>query len=188
MIGTGKVGEQTAAQLTDLGHQVVSVGVAKIKDGVPGASFVFICLETLLEIESAAFEAGRHVSHNAYVVVRGNLSIGVSRVVKDMVDQGIENSGRETVLVNVVTASSPVLPDRIVVGVDELWAGELVLDLYKNLNCPKFVVGAEAAELASYARKEFLQLKTSFIDSVAEMSLQSGVDPEEVIKVAGLDK
>ena len=180
-----------------------------IKNGVANASFIFICVGTppkldgrvdLSFVEQVAYEIGQHVTHNAYVITKSTVPVGTSRQVKKLVDQGVVDSGRDTMLVNVVVASNPEFlregsaindflhPDRIVVGVDELWAGDLIMELYKPLECPKLVMNPESSELTKYAANAFLATKISFINEIANMAEASGADVREVAKAIGLDR
>ena len=180
-----------------------------IKDGVANASFIFICVGTppkvdgrvdLSFVEQVAYEVGQHVAHNAYVITKSTVPVGTSRQVKKLVDQGVVDSGRDTMLVNVVVASNPEFlregsaindflhPDRIVVGVDQLWAGDLIMELYKPIECPKLVMNPESSELTKYAANAFLATKISFINEIANMAEASGADVRQVAQAIGLDR
>ncbi|MBU0531316.1 UDP-glucose/GDP-mannose dehydrogenase family protein [Patescibacteria group bacterium] len=197
--------------------ELVAEGVANvklsftssIKQGVQDASFIFICVGTpplgsgkvdLSYVEQVAKDIGTHIDHNAYVIDKSTVPVGTSRMVKTIIDQAIEDAGRDTTLVSVVVASNPeflregsaindfMKPDRIVVGVDELWAGDLIMELYKPIECPKLVMSPESAELAKYAANAFLATKISFINEIANVAEQNGADVREVAKAIGLDK
>ncbi len=182
---------------------------SSIKQGVREASFIFICVGTppletgrvdLSFVEQVAREIGIHIDHNAYVIDKSTVPVGTSRVVKKIIDQAIKDVGRDPKHIWVVVASNPEFlregsaiqdffkPDRIVVGVDELWAGELIMELYKPIECPKLVMSPESAELTKYAANAFLATKISFINEIANVAEQSGADVREVARAIGLDK
>lgn len=180
-----------------------------LSEGVREASFVFICVGTppletgkvdLSYVETVAQEIGSSIDHNAYVIDKSTVPVGTSRKVKKIIDQAVTDAGRDPKLVSVVVASNPEFlregsaindfmnPDRIVVGVDELWAGDLIMELYKPIECPKLVMSPESAELAKYAANAFLATKISFINEIANVAGQNGADVREVAHAIGLDK
>jgi len=82
-------------------------------------------------------------------------------------------------------------PDRVLVGVDDERARELMGRLYKPLalrNAPVMFVGRESAELAKYAANSFLALKISFINEVADLCEEIGADVQEVASAIGKDR
>jgi UDPglucose 6-dehydrogenase len=180
-----------------------------IKDGVSNASFIFICVGTppqadgrvdLSFVKDVAGQIGQHVTQNAYVITKSTVPVGTSRQVKKLIDQAIVDSGRQTELINVVVASNPeflregsaindfLKPDRIIVGVDQLWAGDLIMGLYKAIECPKLVMNPESSELTKYAANAFLATKISFINEIANVAEQNGADVRQVAEAIGLDQ
>ena len=81
-------------------------------------------------------------------------------------------------------------PDRVLVGVDDDRAREVMERLYKPLSlrsAPVMFVGRESAELAKYAANAFLALKISFINEVADLCERVGADVQEVADSIGAD-
>ena len=78
-------------------------------------------------------------------------------------------------------------PDRIVLGVEDDRARNLLLELYADYDCPKVVVDLETAEIIKHASNSFLATKISFINMVAELCDAVGADVEDVARGMGLD-
>jgi len=78
-------------------------------------------------------------------------------------------------------------PDRVVIGVDEEKAKEIMLDIYLAVDAPKFATTAQSAELIKYAANSFLAMKISFINEIANICEKTGSDVVEVAKGIGLD-
>lgn len=79
-------------------------------------------------------------------------------------------------------------PDRIVIGVDTDRARSLLLELYRvGFDCPVLVTDVKTAELVKHAANAFLAAKISFINLIADMCEQCGVDVTAVAKGIGLD-
>ncbi len=79
-------------------------------------------------------------------------------------------------------------PDRIVVGADSERAKALLLELYgRDFHCPILVTDVKTAEVIKQAANAFLATKISFINMVADLCEEVGVDVTAVAKGLGLD-
>jgi len=78
-------------------------------------------------------------------------------------------------------------PDRVVIGVDDEKAKDVMLDIYSAIDAPKFATTAQSAELIKYAANSFLAMKISFINEIANICEKTGSDVVEVAKGIGLD-
>jgi UDPglucose 6-dehydrogenase len=78
-------------------------------------------------------------------------------------------------------------PDRVVVGDDDTWAGDAVIDLYAPLNAPVVRTDIASAEMVKLASNAFLATKISFINEIANVCEQTGADVVEVARGMGLD-
>lgn len=82
-------------------------------------------------------------------------------------------------------------PDRVLVGLDDPRAQELMARLYQPLsirNAPVVFVSRESAELAKYAANAFLALKISFINEIADLCEEVGANVQEVASAIGKDR
>ena len=79
-------------------------------------------------------------------------------------------------------------PDRIVIGVEDKKAEEIMLDIYSSINAPKLVVDIKSAELIKYAANAFLATKISFINEIANLCEKTGGDITKVAQGVGMDK
>ena len=79
-------------------------------------------------------------------------------------------------------------PDRIVIGVEDEKAEEIMLDIYSNINAPKLIVDIKSAEMIKYAANAFLAMKISFINEIANLCEKVGADVKKVSEGIGLDK
>lgn len=78
-------------------------------------------------------------------------------------------------------------PDRIVIGVENERAKEMLLELYKPLSAHVVVTDVNTAELIKHAANSFLALKISFINMISDLCEAVGADVTEVAKGIGLD-
>ncbi len=82
-------------------------------------------------------------------------------------------------------------PDRVLVGVDDPRAQEIMGQLYAPLrlrDAPVMFVSRESAELAKYAANAFLAMKISFINEMADLCEQVGANVKEVARAMGADR
>lgn len=81
-------------------------------------------------------------------------------------------------------------PDRVVIGVEDDRAREVMAEIYRplSLNQPPLVfVGRRTSELTKYAANAFLATKITFINEVADLCEKVGADVQDVARGIGLD-
>src|ERR1044072_2848979 len=81
-------------------------------------------------------------------------------------------------------------PDRIVVGMEDERAREVMQDLYRPLYlnaAPILFTNRRTAELTKYAANAFLATKITFINEIADLCESVGADVQEVARGIGLD-
>ena len=79
--------------------------------------------------------------------------------------------------------------DRVLVGCDEQWAGQVLRRLYEPLGAPLRITGVRTAELTKYASNALLATLVSFSNEVARLAESTPeVDAEDVFDVLQLDR
>ncbi len=81
-------------------------------------------------------------------------------------------------------------PDRIVVGMNDERAREVMAEVYRPLylnQAPILYTGRRTAELIKYAANAFLATKITFINEIADLCERVGADVQEVARGIGLD-
>ena len=82
-------------------------------------------------------------------------------------------------------------PDRVVVGLEDQRARDLMTQLYRPLflnETPMLFVSRRTAELIKYAANAFLAMKITFINEIAELCEALDADVQQVARGIGLDK
>ena len=82
-------------------------------------------------------------------------------------------------------------PDRVVIGVEDPRAREVMEEIYRplSLNAPPLLfVSRRTSELTKYAANAFLATKITFINEIADLCEKVGADVQEVARGIGLDK
>ncbi len=81
-------------------------------------------------------------------------------------------------------------PDRVVIGVNDTHAEEVLQEIYRPLTrneSPILSMSRRAAELTKYAANAFLATKISFINEIADLCEKVGADVSDVAKGIGTD-
>ncbi|QGJ70844.1 Nucleotide sugar dehydrogenase [Planctomycetales bacterium 10988] len=136
-----------------------------------------------------------HLHEDTLVVTKSTVPIGTNR--------RIEQRLQELTGLPIPVASNPEFlregsavydflhPDRVVVGVREQRAGEILRELYLPfLPRPELfvVMSTESAEMTKYASNTFLAAKISFINEIAALCDLSGANVDEVRQGMALDE
>src|SRR6056297_1220489 len=176
-----------------------------LKAAVDGAAAVFIAVGTptrrgdghadLTYVMSAAEEIAQALTGYAVVVTKSTVPLGTNRQVKQVI-------GKANPEANFDVASNPeflregaaiddfMRPDRVVVGVQNDRAAEVMADIYRPLylrDFPIMVTDLESAEMIKYAANAFLATKITFINEIAALCERTGADVKMVSKGMGLD-
>jgi UDPglucose 6-dehydrogenase len=79
-------------------------------------------------------------------------------------------------------------PDRIVIGSNDVRAGDCVAEVYRSFSAPVVRTGLSAAEMIKYTSNAFLATKISFANEIGNICKELGIDVYEVMKGVGLDQ
>ena len=173
--------------------------------GVAGVDAVFIAVGTpsrrgdghadLTYVYAAAEEIAGALTGPAVVVTKSTVPVGTG----DEVERLIRETAPDA---EVSVASNPEFlregaaitdfkhPDRIVAGVEDARARELLEAIYRPLNlnrAPLLFTTRRTAEIIKYAANAFLATKITFINEIADLCEAVGADVQMVSRGIGLD-
>jgi len=155
-------------------------------DGYADLSYVYAAVD----------ELAPHIKGFTVIVTKSTVPVGTSREIERRLraarpDADFAICSNPEFLREGSAIQDFMHPDRVLVGIDDERARELMGRLYKPLalrNAPVIFVGRESAELAKYAANAFLALKISFINEIADLCEQVGADVQEVASSIGKDR
>ncbi|MDJ0825031.1 MAG: UDP-glucose/GDP-mannose dehydrogenase family protein [Rhodobacter sp.] len=178
---------------------------ADLPAAIAGAEAVFIAVGTptrrgdghadLTYVMDAAEEIARNLTDYAVIVTKSTVPVGTNRKVKQAVAKANPKAAFDV-------ASNPeflregaaiedfMKPDRVVVGVQNARAGEVMSEIYRPLylrDFPIVITDLESAEMIKYAANAFLATKITFINEIAQLCERTGADIKQVSKGMGLD-
>lgn len=162
----------------------IGVGTPERSDGSANLDYVFTVAKQIAE----------SIEKDCVVVVKSTVPIGTN----DEVERYIKDNLKHDVTVNVASnpeflAQGTAVRDtlhasRIVIGTENKETEEKMLDLYKNFELPIVSTNRKSAEMVKYASNDFLALKISFINDVANLCEIVGANIEDVAKGMSYDK
>ncbi|TMV46880.1 UDP-glucose/GDP-mannose dehydrogenase family protein [Paenibacillus mesophilus] len=128
------------------------------------------------------------------LVIKSTVPVGTCDSVEDLLRHGIARSRIIDVAHNPEflrqgnAVRDFLLPDRIVVGCKTEEARTIMSDLYAGIASPVHHCDRRSAELIKYGSNAFLAMKISFINMMANLSDELGVDVDEVSAGIGADR
>lgn len=195
--------------LNDIVHHNARDGRLKFstesRDAVACADVVFIGVGTperkdngnadLTYVYQAAREIARQMSGYTLIVTKSTVPVGTGDEIEAIVrgerpDGGFSVVSNPEFLREGAAIHDFKLPDRIVVGVEDERAREVMTEVYRPLfinQAPIMFTGRRTAELIKYAANAFLATKISFINEMADLCEKAGANVQEVARGIGLD-
>ncbi|MGR3592228.1 MAG: UDP-glucose dehydrogenase family protein [Limimaricola soesokkakensis] len=176
-----------------------------LERALEGVQAVFIAVGTptrrgdghadLSYVMSAAEEIARAAPQGVVVVTKSTVPVGTNRRVAETIratnpELDFDVASNPEFLREGAAIDDFMRPDRVVVGVENERAGQVMADIYKPLflrDFPIVTTDLESAEMIKYAANAFLATKITFINEVAALCEKVGADVKEVAKGIGLD-
>ena len=162
----------------------IGVGTPEREDGSANLDYVFKVCEQIAE----------SVENNCLVVVKSTVPIGtndrVEEFLKEHVKAGIhiEVASNPEFLAQGTAVKDTLYASRIVIGVESKEAEEKLRYVYEGFNQPIVVTNRRSAEMIKYASNDFLALKISFINEIANVCEIVGANIEDVARGMSYDK
>ncbi|MFN8710109.1 MAG: UDP-glucose dehydrogenase family protein [Planctomyces sp.] len=173
------------------------------QEAVCGARCIFICVGTpqdesgaadLRYVRSAAEQMAPWLSSGAIVICKSTVPVGTNRAVAEWIraltQTKFHSCSNPEFLKEGAAIDDFTKPDRVVVGVDDPDAADVLQELYRpflRTEKPFISVGIESAEMIKYVANCMLATKISFINEMANICEQVGADINEVRKGIGHD-
>ena len=161
----------------------IGVGTPEQPDGSADLSYV----------AKVSRQIAENVEKDCIVVVKSTVPVGTN----DKVEQFIKDSLVHDVKVEVASnpeflAQGRAVKDtleakRIVIGTESEHAEKVLREIYKPFNLPIVSVNRRSAEMIKYASNDFLALKISYMNDIANLCELVGADIEDVAKGMSYD-
>ena len=161
----------------------IGVGTPEKKDGSANLTYVYKVAKQIAET----------VEHDCVVVVKSTVPIGTNDKVEAYLNTNLTHDVRISVASNPeFLAQGTAVRDtlhaaRIVLGVETEQAGVVLKEVYADFDAPILVTNRRSAEMIKYASNDFLALKISYINEIANLCEIVGANVEDVAKGMGYD-
>lgn len=161
----------------------IGVGTPERLDSSADLSFVY----------AVADEIVAHAKRDTIVVVKSTVPIGTNAAIDEYMNSKAPDGVHFEIVSNPeflaqgTAVRDTLYPSRIVIGSSNQSACDTMLKLYEGFDAPKLVMGRESAEMVKYASNDFLALKISYINEIANLCEIVGADIESVSKGMGFD-
>ncbi|MBN8250830.1 UDP-glucose dehydrogenase family protein [Priestia flexa] len=161
----------------------IGVGTPEKADGSANLKYVFAVAEQI----------AASVEKDCVVVVKSTVPIGTNDKIEDLIQSKLVHDVKVSVASNPEflsqgTAVKDTLhTSRIVIGVEDEHAGEVLKEVYQGFDAPIVVTNRKSAEMIKYASNDFLALKISYINEIANLCEVIGANVEDVAHGMGFD-
>ncbi len=160
---------------------IVSVGTPSGANGRADLTYVYAACESMAP----------YLEEGAVVVIKSTVPPGTLSMVREKIaaltTKQISVASVPEFLKEGTAVSDTLHPDRVVIGVTEDAAYEVLARLHEPLNAPILRVLPESAQMGKYAANSYLALRITFINQIANLCEHTGADVSEVISIIGKD-
>ena len=161
----------------------VGVGTPENEDGSANLSY----------IATVARQIAETIEKDCLVVVKSTVPVGTNDKVEQFIHDFLINDVRVEVASNPeFLAQGSAVHDtlnakRIIIGTESKWAEDLLQKIYEPFKLPVVSVNRKSAEMIKYASNDFLALKISYMNDIANLCELVGADVQDVAKGMSFD-
>ncbi|MBT2600520.1 MULTISPECIES: UDP-glucose/GDP-mannose dehydrogenase family protein [unclassified Oceanobacillus] len=161
----------------------IGVGTPEREDGSANLSY----------IATVARQVAESIENDCLVVVKSTVPVGtndkVEQFIKDFLikDVRVEIASNPEFLAQGSAVKDTLEADRIVIGTESEWAEKILTDIYEPFGLPIVSVNRRSAEMIKYASNDFLALKISYMNDIANLCELVGADVQDVARGMSFD-
>lgn len=162
----------------------IGVGTPEQPDGSANLSY----------IATVARQIAETVEKDCLVVVKSTVPIGTNDKVEQFIqdflvhDVKIEVASNPEFLAQGSAVHDTLHAERIIIGTESKWAEEMLMKIYKPFHLPIVSVNRKSAEMIKYASNDFLALKISYMNDIANLCDLVGADIQDVARGMSFDE
>ena len=155
---------------------MIAVGTPERSDGSANLDYV----------KKVAIQIAEIIENDTLVVVKSTVPIGTNDQIEQLMKKHlvhpvrVELASNPEFLAQGTAVRDTLQASRIVIGVESDWARERLESIYKPFNQPIVVTNRRSAEMVKYASNDFLALKISFMNDIANLCEIVGANVEDV--------
>jgi UDPglucose 6-dehydrogenase len=149
----------------------------------------------LTAVRKVASEIGRSMKEFKVIVMKSTVPVGMTEQIRDVIraetDQPFDVVSNPEFMKEGTAIEDFMKPDRVILGVEDERAAELVRELYApfvRTGSPVLITDVRTAEMTKYASNAYLATRVSFMNEIANLCESSGADVDVVRRGMGLDR
>ncbi len=161
----------------------IGVGTPEQPDGSANLSY----------IATVSRQIAESIEKDCLVVVKSTVPIGtndkVEQFIKDFLvnDVKVEVASNPEFLAQGTAVRDTLEAKRIVIGTESKEAEKILMEIYEPFDLPIVSVNRKSAEMIKYASNDFLALKISYMNDIANLCELVGANIEDVAKGMSYD-
>lgn len=161
----------------------IGVGTPEQPDGSANLSY----------IATVARQIAENIEKDCLVVVKSTVPVGTNDKVEQFINDFLVNHVKVEVASNPeFLAQGTAVHDtlhakRIIIGTESKWAENMLMQIYEPFKLPIVSVNRRSAEMIKYASNDFLALKISYMNDIANLCELVGADIQDVAKGMSFD-
>jgi UDPglucose 6-dehydrogenase len=174
----------------------------RISDGMLGSAIVFIAVGTptgddghpdLDSVRTASVAIAENLDSDKIVVNKSTVPVETGDLVHALIREHNKSDFQVKVISNpeFLREGSAIadfmMPDRVVVGVDDVTVEAEMRELYAPLGAPILVTDLATAEMIKYAANAYLAARISLINEIAKICERVNANVRDIIVGAGAD-
>lgn len=162
----------------------IGVGTPEQPDGSANLSY----------IATVARQIAETIEKDCLVVVKSTVPVGtndkVEQFIKDFLvnDIKVEVASNPEFLAQGTAVHDTLHAARIIIGTESKWAEDMLMKIYEPFNLPIVSVSRRSAEMIKYASNDFLALKISYMNDIANLCELVGANIKDVAKGMSYDE
>ena len=162
----------------------IGVGTPETADGSADLSY----------IAAVSRQIAESIEKDCIVVVKSTVPVGtndkVEQFIKDFLvyDVKVEVASNPEFLAQGTAVHDTLHAARFIIGTESEHARKVLEEVYKPFNIPMVLVNRRSAEMIKYACNDFLALKISYMNDIANLCELVGADVLDVAKGMSYDK
>lgn len=161
----------------------IGVGTPEKRDGSANLCYIYQVVD---EISSS-------LENDCIVVIKSTVPIGTNEKIEKFINEHKKQDIKISVVSNPeflaqgTAVHDTLVASRIVIGSNNEVAKEKMLELYESFDAPVLATDRRSAEMIKYASNDFLALKISYINEIANLCEEIGANIEDVSRGMGYD-
>lgn len=162
----------------------IGVGTPEQPDGSANLSY----------IATVARQIAETIEKDCLVIVKSTVPVGtndkVEQFIKDFLinDVKVEVASNPEFLAQGSAVHDTLHAARIIIGTESKWAENMLMKIYEPFNLPIVSVRRRSAEMIKYAANNFLALKISYMNDIANLCELVGANIQDVAKGMSFDE